>query len=757
MKYRTFKVLPLVLACGLPVGQSLAAAQEAAAATAVKDESNQIEQIVVTGRASGLSGLRVDSAYAITSVNEAAIEKMNPKSTAELFTLVPGVWSESSGGVAGANVFVRGFPSGGDAPFLTVQLQGAPIFPAPTLSFLENSSMFRLDETIDFMEALRGGSTPVISNGQPGLTTNFRLKEGSETTEGLVKYSTSDYGLQRIDGVVSGELADNLYFMFGGYVSSSEGVREAGFNAEKGQQWTLNLTKELENGSISLFHRDTDDHGVWYLPAPLNVAAVDNTYNQIGPKNRQASIQFGPQGEKQQFDFGDGRGWDGSITGLNVDLDLSADWALVYRMNLTDGVADTVGFVPDGGAAKLGTIASNGSSATGVATGTVYGKDTDVQKIGRWVVLKDIHAFTNDLAITHTADNGRYTFGVYSTQYEVKDWWSIGNQAWYVVQSGGELLKGIACNDGADSCGWNYDIDASGDGTTRALYAAAEWNLTDEWTVDIGARSENHQVGYTVDEGLNGHPSKSVDYDETKPAWTAGVNWMWQTNMGMFARVNRGNKMPYFDDFRDNYGAYQAGDKLVKEVTQYELGYKWAEKNFSLYATGFMNKVEGDTFVRVPGAPAEVLTNEAQGLELDANYFTKTGFNLNLNATMQHTEITESPTNEGNQAQRQPKWQVRLTPSYAVEIGGKATTFYGTVAAVSDRYANNENTVVLPSYTKIDAGVQLELTNKLKSQLSVDNLTDKAGLTEGDPRDPASPNGRYILPRSVSLSLTYAF
>ena len=545
MQHPISRVLPLVLACALPMGQSLAAQQqtvsssEASTTAAAAAENNQIEQIVVTGRASGLSGLKVNSAYAITSVSEATIEKINPKSTAELFSLVPGVWAESSGGVAGANVFVRGFPSGGDAPFLTVQLQGAPIFPAPTLSFLENSSMFRVDETIDFMEALRGGSTPVISNGQPGLTTNFRLKEGTETTEGLLKYSTADYGLQRMDGVVSGELADKLYFMIGGYVASSTGVRDAGFNSEQGKQFTLNLTKDLDNGRISLFHRDTDDHGVWYLPAPLNVEGVDNQYTQIGPLNRQASIQFGPDGERRQDDYGDGRSWDGRITGLNADLDLTDSWALVYRMNLTDGAANTLGMVPDGGAVKLATVADNGSSATGAATGELYDRNTDVQKIGRWVVLKDIHALTHDVALTHSGDVGRYTFGMYSSQYDVKDWWSIGNQAWYAVRSGGELLTGIACNDSIDSCGWNYDIDASGDGTTRAIYGAGEWQLTDQWTLDAGLRSENHQVGYSVDEGLVGKPSKAVSYDESEIAWTAGANWMWQRSMGGFARLER--------------------------------------------------------------------------------------------------------------------------------------------------------------------------------------------------------------------------
>ncbi len=721
-------------------------------------EESQIEQIVITGKASGIAGLRVDASYAITNVSAESIEKMNPKSTAELFTLVPGVWSESSGGVAGANVFVRGFPGGGDAPFLTVQMQGVPIFPPPTLSFLENSSMFRLDETVDFMEALRGGSTPVISNGQPGLTTNFILKEGSEETEGLVKLSTSDYGLQRMDAVVSGELADDLYFMMGGYVSSSQGIRDAGFNSEEGHQFTLNITKDLDNGSINFYTRQTDDHGVWYLPTPLNVDGVDNTYTQIGPNNRQATIQFGPDGESRSVDFGDGRGWKGSVSGGSVDLDLNDDWKLLYRFNYTQGDANTLGLVPEAGAVALSTVADNGINATGATTGTLYDGDTMVQQIGRWVVEKELDSFTNDLAVTKTADSAKYTVGVYSTAFSVKDWWSIGNQAWHVVESGGEALTGINCNDNQDSCSWNYDIDATGDGTTRALYAAVEVALNEQWTVDLGLRNENHTIDYTVDEGLTGQVSKAVSYDESKIAWTAGVNWMWQKNMGVFARVNKGNKMPFFDDFRDNYAAFTSGEKLIKEVTQFELGYKWAEQNYSFYATSFYNQVEGDTFVRRPGDPAEVLTNRAYGVELDFNYFTSVGFSLNLNSTLQKTEITESPTSEGNRAQRQPRWQLRLTPSYGFEaFEDTFASVYGTIAAVSDRYADNENTVTLAGYTKIDAGLQLELTEQLKTQLSVDNLTDKQGLTEGDPRNPTSPNGRYILPRSVTLSMTYQF
>ena len=210
--------------------------------------SEVIEEVVVTGTAGGAEIRKFDASFAITSVDDADIAQYSPQSTADLLKLVPGVWSESSGGVSGANVMVRGFPGGGDAPYLTVQVNGAPIYPPPSLAFMENTTLFRIDETVLRLEALRGGPNPVLSNGQPGLTTNFILREGSEETEGLVKYTTSDYELRRFDGYLSGELADDFYYMIGGYITSSPGLRDAGYNSDEGNQFTINLTRDLDNG-----------------------------------------------------------------------------------------------------------------------------------------------------------------------------------------------------------------------------------------------------------------------------------------------------------------------------------------------------------------------------------------------------------------------------------------------------------------------------------------------------------------------------
>lgn len=731
-------------------------------------QSSILEEVIVTGTANGGEMRKLDAAFAITNVSAEDITKLSPKSTADLLKSIPGVWAESSGGVAGANVFVRGFPASGDAPFYTLQLEGAPIFPPATLSFLENTTLFRIDETIARVEGLRGGPQPVQDNGQPGLTTNFLLKKGSDETEGLVKYSTSDYDLQRADVVASGKLADDLYYMIGGYVKSSPGVRDAGFNAEKGSQFTVNITKDFKEGSLSFYHRVTDDHGTWYLPGALNVAGVDASYTQVGTLNRKTIIQAGADGQKRSIDLGDGRGWDGSVSGVTFEVDINEHWSLSDSLNFTQGDADTLGFVPNGGAVNVGALRADASvdgsavingELSGAVSGKAIGDDQYIQQFGVWEVRKNIESFTNNLAISGSYDQFDVVLGYYTATTSVDEFWSLGNQKYHVVEQGGELVNGIACNEASvDSCGWNYDIDATGDMTSQALYATFSYRINDDLSFDVGVRNENHQVDYSVDEGLTGSISKFVDYDETKMSFTVGANYAIGEDQGVFARISKGYKLPYFDDFRDNYDAYQDGEDLIKEVKQFELGYKASFETVSAYVTLFGNEVVGDTFTALPGDPAQVFTNEAYGVEFDVRWVLDNGFSLLANATVQETEITESPNNTGNQAQRQPPYQVRLSPSYDFDLSdGMSATVYGSFTVVDDRFSDNGNTVVLPGYEKLDLGLIFYPSEQLSVQVVLDNVTDEEGITEGDPRDPSSPNGRYILPRTTKFSIAYSF
>ena len=455
-------------------------AAPASAQQAATGPSTELEEVVVTGTAAGAELRKVEASFAITTLDDTAITEFAPQSTADLLRLVPGVWSESTGGVSGANVMVRGFPGGGDAPYLTVQLNGAPVYPISTLSFLENTTMFRIDETIERVEALRGGPNPVFSNGQSGLTTNFILREGGEETEGLVKYTASDYDLRRFDGYISGPLGEDFYYMVGGYITSSPGLRDAGYNSDEGNQFTINLTRVLERGKVTVFYRQTDDYGQWYLPVALNVPGVDAGYNQLGSRNRVQEIittnsgpDFANGGDPaapdptiKQLDLDDGRGWNGSVTGGSVVLDITDGWTLTDRFSLTTGDANTTGLVPDGGAVQVGALLADPAvdpravvigPITGAVTGRAIGADEFIQQFGAWEVLKDVDAFTNDISLTWDFERGSATFGYYASSVSSNDLWALGNSEYQVVEQGGEIVTGIACNDPAvDSCGFNY-------------------------------------------------------------------------------------------------------------------------------------------------------------------------------------------------------------------------------------------------------------------------------------------------------------
>lgn len=770
-----------------PSQSPAAAAPENAAAA---NSGGLLEEVIVTGTAGGAEINKLDASFAISTVSAQEIRRVAPLSTADLLKTIPGVWSESSGGVSGANIMVRGLPGGGDAPWLTVQIDGVPVYPPSSLSFLEGSTLFRLDETIERLEALRGGPNPVFSNGQPGLTTNFILKEGSEETEGSLKYTTSDYDLRRVDGVVSGKISDGFYYMMGGYLSSSPGVREAGFSAEEGSQFTVNLTREFERGKAKLFHRRTDDHGTWYLPVDLVNRAIDASYTQVGPLNRQVNIDYtsplpggGTELRRETFDLSEGRGWDGSLTGGSVEFDLGNGITFVDRMSLTQGNADTLGFVPDGAATTLGALRGvNGALLTGgttATTGRTVDAATRVQQFGAWVVRKDIEAFTNDLSLAKSwNDSARVTVGYYSSNFSVDEQWALGNSRYYEQRQNGEFINEVACpldinGDGdtadpgeaalvpqgqANSCGFNFDVNADGKASSDGLYVAGETTLGPV-RLDAGVRFLDYAVQYTADTGaLDGIIDTRADTDESKTAYTAAANWSINDVMGVFARINSGYLPPDFDTYRGFQNElHNLGEDLFQKVEQYEVGYKMSTGTVAVYATFFMNHVEGNPDCTVGGVdPCILVENEAQGIELDANLALPGGFSLDVNATYQDTEI-QNGASRGNEIARQPPHQIRLTPSYYTQFADSIdATFYATFSLIDDRYSDNANTIVLDGYEKVDLGMLVNF-DRLNFQVVVDNVTDEDALTEGDPRSPTAANGRYILPRNIRFSVGYNF
>lgn len=770
---------------------SMAYAQENVDAQDASDqETDSGEVIIVTARAGGAGLRRQDAAFAISSIDSSAIDQAAPKSTADLLTLVPGVSVESSGGQNGANIFVRGFPGGGDAEFVTFQYEGVPAFPPPTLSFLENSQLFRLDETVQRIEAVRGGPAQVFSNGQAGLTANFVTKKGGDILEGLVKGSVTDYGEKRIDGVVTGPLGDDTGFAVGGFFHSGDGIRSADYSIERGGQISANVSHKFADGDILFYARYLNDSGAWLLPIPINqdengkIRAYPGFKLGTGTFNS-AETRLTIPNDGVLIDQSKGRGANLVNFGANLNYDLSDDLRLFSKSSYLNGSANTNGLVPAGPPTTLQNIAAGHGSTIGTATYVNGGAAFDVTKpvieVGAWRVDKDLESFVTENGVTFEFDDNKLTGGVYYAYFSSRDKWNLGNFLLLEAVSNPRIVN-LTLDDGRDvtrngfTRGSFFNVNANYNGEDVALYLSDEFQVNDKLRLDAGLRWQQHKVDGSLENNsfgvdtdgdpdtlynngdavLNGTFS-TLNFKKDKFAWTAGANYAFTDQLGVFLRYSRGNSFPQFDQLRDNL-------RLVQKIDTYEAGLKVSDDLFDIYSTVFYNKFRGIQNTQiVDNAPIpNVGSAHAKGVEFEGNVRPIDGLSLGANVTYLDATYTNffalngTEDASGNQLERQPKWQLRGRAAYTAEFGSNKLTFYGAARWVDDRYSDNLNTQVLPSYTKVDAGIILDVNDRFQLQASADNLFNSHGLTEGNPRTIGSQGTGTILARPI-LGRSFTF
>jgi len=462
-------------------------AAPAAAATATAPES--LQEVVVTASATGVK--KLDASYSIVSVNQDIIKQTNPKSTADLLKVSPGIWPESSGGQTGANIEVAGFPSGGDAPFFTNMIEGMPLYGMPSLSFMDSSSLFRLDDTVDRVEVVQGGPGALFGPGQMGATANFILKRGTEQTSGSVGITYGNEGLWRVDANVGFKVADGWYGTLGGFYRESNGVRPPQFPADKGGQFTATLNHDLEGGSLFIWTRVLDDKNQFIVPVPVIQSPSGSSFSaypgfcalkcSYGSWNIQNVTLPNPAGGFEDANLSNGRGGNLYYFGIKYDqhfgnvevlnnlilngggLDTNALFSgpnprplgvMLYGCQPVPGYTQPAGFCnggvggtpvdtnnygidpktgnvtyPNAGGPGTGLPVGYNVSATYSGSGVQVPLDQSVIQQGWWYIQKSLSNFADELRANWTIFDGNVlTGGVYFAKYSMNDNWSLGNQ-----------------------------------------------------------------------------------------------------------------------------------------------------------------------------------------------------------------------------------------------------------------------------------------------------------------------------------------
>ncbi len=225
-------------------------------------------------------------------------------------------------------------------------------------------------------------------------------------------------------------------------------------------------------------------------------------------------------------------------------------------------------------------------------------------------------------------------------------------------------------------------------------------------------------------------------------------------------------------------------------MTGYEAGLKFGTNRIGAVLTVFHENIRGIQDTQVTILPngnigptvVAIQSLESKGAELETTWSPIAGLSLGANATVQDPKWTDNNlktqtlstgqivafNEHGLTPERTPKFYGKLMASYRfapTEFGifGVSASFNYTGKRPVDRANGPINP--LTAYDETQIGATLRTNHGFTLRVSVNNLFDDKGLSEGDPRagsnvlDPTNSiyNARPIQPRTVTGSVSYRF
>jgi len=243
---------------------------------------NQSKKAFTTGVARGRDML--NSAISASTLDGAEVQKMAPRSLAEILRNIPGVRAEAAGGEANATFTIRGLPSASSgAKFVQLQEDGLPVLEFGDITFFGTESFLRADLTLDQVQSIRGGSASTFSSNSPGGVINLISRTGDQEGGDVQVTAGLDYEEYRADFTYGARINDTLRFNIGGFYREGEGPRKIGYTGYRGGQVKLNVTKEFEGGYIRFYGKVLDDRSPLYSGYPVRVTGSDANpdYNSL--------------------------------------------------------------------------------------------------------------------------------------------------------------------------------------------------------------------------------------------------------------------------------------------------------------------------------------------------------------------------------------------------------------------------------------------------------------------------------------------
>ena len=697
-------------ASGAAGAQNSAAAPSSAAAAATAAASNltpagngsnsvaNIDEVVVTGRAGVEERTKLDTSYSVTNIDQEKLRLQGPTSVTESLKSVPGFWVESSGGEASGNVRARGIPVDGYGS-ITLLEDGIAVQNDPALGYLNGDQAFRLDETIDRIEVVRGGPSSIFYSNAPAGAVNYIPRKVGDQAQGVAKYTYGDYGLNRIDLWYGAPLGD-WKLSAGGFFRYDDGIRDPGFHGDDGGQFRVTLAREWDTGKVSFDVKRLDDKVYLDLGLPMRtypdgkiraVPGFNGNYGTIaGPETEFAEMLTA---NGANFAFDNTLGTQVKRTQITANFEFQLGGGFTFTDHLRHDDTDTLrngvypnqllsaaSFLSSSANTKLLTTYYPGASSLQLrytdSPTTPFNTPNGLVVVGGLrSVSSPVSELMNDARLSRQFEMGSQThdatLGFYVADVR-QDFSRYSSSALLNVQDNSRLLDLVALNTDGMVAGYltnggiyryGYEwANANGESTTTALYLADEWQVTQALRIDAGVRWEqthltaNTEEQMTVNQGtsptsqmLTGN-GQFAHFDQTfsKVGWTLGGNWQFTNHSGLFARYTPTFRLPSLSTYT-TAGLTATNNTVSKPIVQTmqlgEIGYKYANQWTDLYATAFWTKYDNVGFTNnvfnfqsntPPTTQNLYADTRTYGLELEGGFYPVEWFDLTYSSTLEN-------------------------------------------------------------------------------------------------------------------------
>ncbi|MEO1034911.1 MAG: TonB-dependent receptor [Pseudomonadota bacterium] len=337
MNHRALVMFGMV---GIAAG-ALLVAGDVGAQDVADEPRNELEEIIVTGTTrQGVTVL--ESSVAVTAISAEDLDRDVPFGLVDTLKAVPGLFVQESGGQTSNSIGVRGLPSTAQLAFISVQEDGLPVnYERYTVDAVQRYSI-----GIERVEATRGGTSGVLAPNGAGAIVNYIYRRGTENPEGTLRLSVSDFDNVRTDFFYGGPLSDDWTMAVSGYYMYGDTPRENDFNGERGGEFRLNLTRELENGELSLTYKKVDESNSFILPLPVARDPVSGDLSEIpgfdlnhgnvtGFDNSRTRILFA-NGEVLEQNTVDGADAEADVFTVGLEWDFDNDIYLKHQSRISN-------------------------------------------------------------------------------------------------------------------------------------------------------------------------------------------------------------------------------------------------------------------------------------------------------------------------------------------------------------------------------------------------------------------------------------